>query len=176
MDYLNGQQLSLIAELESDDLAPGDWDYEKLGTKENLVPNFPPKKLGTYNLLVPSFPPKKLGTEISLVPNFAELDRTGSPSMTHTQAYEPLTLPPRWDEPTGPNYKPQVGCLDRKWIKSHQYYCWRYYDKSGKKRSIHLGKDYNKAVRRCIKIGVPYDAKLPKHANTKTNSQTPPHP
>jgi hypothetical protein len=136
-----GEQLSLIAELETDDLPVGDWGWEKLGTKEILVPNFPPPKLGTKEISVPNF-------------------------------YEPPREIPHWDDPIADNWKPPIGCLDRKWSKNHQYWCWRYYDNSGKKRSIHLHKDYTKAVRKAMKIGVPTDAKPAKCPDPKTDPQT----
>jgi hypothetical protein len=103
------------------------------------------EKLGTKEISVPNLPPPKLGTKEILVPNF----------------YEPPRQIPRWDDPIDLNWKPPIGCLDRKWSKNHRYWCWRYYDKFGKKRSIHLHKDYNKAIRKAMKIGVPTDAKLP---------------
>jgi hypothetical protein len=128
MAKLVGDQLSLIAEEADDDRPIGDWGYEKLGTKNSLVPNFPTPELGT----------KK-----SLVPNSAK--------------------PTVWEEKFAGQYledwKPPIGCLDRKWIKDHQYWCWRYYDDRGKKKSIHLHKDYTKAVRKAVKIGIPIDAK-----------------
>jgi hypothetical protein len=128
MAKLVGEQLSLIAEVEEDDRPIGDWGYEKLGTKNSLVPNFPNPELGTKN---------------SLVPNSAD-------SPTWTEKFNGQYLE---------DWKPPIGCLDRKWIKDHQYWCWRYYDINGKKRSIHLHKDYTKAVRKAVKIGIPIDAK-----------------
>jgi hypothetical protein len=118
---------------------------QKLGTEESLVPNSPSQKLGTEESLVPNSPSEKLGTEESLVPNFESTYRW-------EEKYEGKYLE---------DWKPPIGGFDRKWSKNHQYWCWRYYDRDGKKRSIHLHKDYNKAVRKAIKIGVPHDAKLP---------------
>jgi hypothetical protein len=145
MTKLAGQQLSLIAESEFIDPPVGDWDYDELGTDKSLVPNSPDQKLGTDKSLVPNFPNPKLGTKESLVPNFPD-SKLGTNE---------------WTPPDYSNWHPPIGCLDRKWIKNHQYWCWRYYDIEGKKRSIHLHKDYNKAVRKAIKIGVPPDARLP---------------
>jgi hypothetical protein len=103
-------------------------------------------KLGTKDdSLVPNSPAQKLGTKENPVPNFES-------TYTWEEKYAGKYLED-WQLP--------VGCFDRKWIKNHQYWCWRYYDRDGKKRSIHLHKDYNKAVRKAIKIGVPFDAKLP---------------
>jgi hypothetical protein len=132
-----GDRLSVIAEVEEDDRPIGDWSYEKLGTKNSLVPNFPTLELGT----------KK-----SLVPNSADLP-------TWTEKFDGQYLE---------DWKPKIGCLDRKWIKDHQYWCWRYYDICGKKRSIHLHKDYTKAVRKCVEIGLPLDAKPPKCSDPST--------
>ena len=159
MAKLIGSQLSLIAEIEDDSRPISDWGYEQLGTKEVLVPNFPALKLGTEEILVPNSTEQKLGTEEILVPNF----------------YEPPQPIRKWDEPIPDNWKPPIGCLDRKWIKSHQYWCWRYYDNRGKKTSIHLHKDYNKAVLKAMKIGVPTDAKIPNlsAANPETIGQQP---
>jgi hypothetical protein len=117
------------------------------------------EKLGTNISLVPNSGLEKLGTNISLVPNF----------------YEPPQHIPRWDDPIDPTWKPPLGCLDLKWIKNHQYYCWRYYDIAGKKRSIHLHKDYNKAVRKAMRIGVPTDAKPVKSTDLKTQTPTQSH-
>ena len=66
-------------------------------------------------------------------------------------------LVPNFDE-----WKPPIGCLQKKWIKNDYYWYWRYYDNRLKKASMYLGRDYNKAVRKCQKIGVPPDAKPPK--------------
>jgi hypothetical protein len=117
----------------------------KLGTKESLVPNSPSQKLGTDKISVPNSPTEKLGTNETLVPNFES-------TYIWEEKYEGKYLE---------DWKPPVGCFDLKWSKNHQYWCWRYYSINGKKRSIHLHKDYNKAVRKAIKIGVPFDAKLP---------------
>jgi hypothetical protein len=118
---------------------------QKLGTKEISVPNSPSQKLGTKEIPVPNSPSQKLGTKESSVPNFES-------TYIWEEKYEGKYLE---------DWKPPVGCFDRKWIKNQQYWAWRYYDCDGKKRSIHLHKDYNKAVRKAIKIGVPFDAKLP---------------
>jgi hypothetical protein len=103
-------------------------------------------KLGTKENSVPNSSPSELGTKEILVPNFES-------TYVWEEKYEGKYLE---------DWKPPVGCFDRKWIKDHQYWCWRYYDLKGKKRSIHLHKDYNKAVRKAIKIGIPHDAKPPK--------------
>jgi hypothetical protein len=98
----------------------------------------------------------ELGTEIFLVPN-SPLPELG------TEIY----LVPNLDD-----WKPPIGCLQQKWVKDHQYWYWRYYKLNGKKRSKYLHKDYDKAVRKAIKIGVPTDAKLPKSTHSKTRPQT----
>jgi hypothetical protein len=116
-----------------------------LGTNKSLVPNSPSQKLGTEDSLVPNSPPEKLGTNTSLVPNF-------EPMGTWAEKFNGVYLE---------EWKPIMGCLQQKWVKNHQYWYWRYYDNRGKKRSLYLGRDYNKAVRKVIKIGVPTDAKLP---------------
>jgi hypothetical protein len=115
----------------------------ELGTSSPEVGDWAYEKLGTKNSLVPNFPTLELGTKNSLVPNSAD-------STTWTEKFDGQHLE---------DWKPPIGCLDRKWIKDHQYWCWRYYDISGKKRSIHLHKDYTKAVRKAVKIGIPIDAK-----------------
>jgi hypothetical protein len=114
------------------------------------------EKLGTNKILVPNFPPQKLGTNKSPVPNSAD-------SPTWREKFDGQYLE---------DWKPKIGCLDRKWIKDHQYWCWRYYDILGTKRSIHLHKDYTKAVRKCIKIGIPIDAKNHHPANLQTDIES----
>jgi hypothetical protein len=157
MAKFSGEQLSLIAESEFEHRPVGDWDYDELGTEIFSVPNFLPGELGTNKTDVSVIDYGKLGTEIFPVPNF----------------YEPPRQIPHWDDPIEPCWKPPIGGLDRKWIKDRQYWCWRYYDTNGKKRSIHLHKDYNKAVRKCLKIGIPANAKLPKSKSVKTDPQIP---
>jgi hypothetical protein len=151
-----GEQLSLIAEDFDDDRPIGDWDYDELGTENLLVPNSPLPELGTKNLLVPNSPLPELGTKNLLVPN-SPLPELG------TEIY----LVPNLDD-----WKPPIGCLQQKWVKDHQYWYWRYYKLNGKKRSKYLHKDYDKAVRKAIKIGVPTDAKLPKPTHPKACPQT----
>jgi hypothetical protein len=118
------------------------------------------EKLGTKKSLVPNFPTLELGTKKSLVPNSAD-------SSTWTEKFNGQYLE---------DWKPPIGCLDRKWIKDHQYWCWRYYDINGKKRSIHLHKDYTKAVRKCIKIGTPIDAKNHHQLVSSTDIERSPQP
>jgi hypothetical protein len=146
MAKLVGDQLSLIAEEEEEDDRPiGDWGYEKLGTKNSLVPNFPTLELGTKKFLVPN----------------------SADSPTWREKFDGQYLE---------DWKPKIGCLDRKWVKDHQYWCWRYYDIDGKKRAIHLHKDYTKAVRKAVKIGIPIDAKTTTHPvhSTDIESTSPP--
>ena len=145
MTKLAGDQLSLIAESDFIDSPVGDWDYDELGTDKSLVPNFSFQKLGTNEILVPNFPNSELGTSGILVPNFPN-------SELGTEI---------WTPPDYSNWKPPIGGFQQKWIKNHQYWYWRYYNLKGKKASLYLHKDYNKAVRKAMKIGVPPDAKLP---------------
>lgn len=138
MAKLVGDQLSLIAELGTNDSPVGDWHYDQLGTNKFLVPNSPRSELGTDKILVPNFPSA-----------------------------------PIWEETFNGQYleewKPLIGCLQQKWIKDHQYWYWRYYDDRGKKASKYLAKDYTKAVRKCIKIGIPADAKNHHHPVSSTD-------
>jgi hypothetical protein len=155
MTKLQGQQLSLIAESEFSDPPVGDWDYDELGTDQILVPNFPDQKLGTNKILVPNFPDRELGTNKILVPNSDDRE-LGTNEWT----------PPDWTD-----WKPPIGCFQQKWIKNHQYWYWRYYNNEGKKASLYLHKDYNKAVRKAIKIGCPVDAKPAKLPTQQADSQ-----
>lgn len=102
----------------------------------------------------------KLGTKDSLVPN-PSLSRLGTKDLLVPNP----PLPDTWSEKFNGVYleqwKPIMGCLQQKWVKNCQYWYWRYYDNRGKKRSIYLCKDYSKAVRKVIKMGVPADAKPP---------------
>ena len=159
MTKLCGSQLSLIAESDFEELPVGDWDYDELGTNNFLVPNSSVQKLGTNKFLVPNFPPRELGTNNFLVPNFPATELGTK----------------EWTPPDLSEWKPPMGCLQQKWIKDHQYWYWRYYDNRGKKASLYLHKDYNKAVRKAIKIGVPHDAKPLKSSASQadTQSQTP---
>jgi hypothetical protein len=160
MTKLHGSQLSLITELGTEESKVGDWHYDELGTEESLVPNLNPPKLGTKEISVPNLNPPKLGTKEISVPNLNPPE-LGTKEIS-VPNFSPVELgTDKWTPPDYDNWKPPIGCLDRKWIKSYQYWCWRYYDHSGKKRAIHLHKDYNKAVRKAMKIGVPTDAKLP---------------
>jgi|GEM_PF-5822867 len=88
----------------------------------------------------------KLGTKNLLVPNFPSAE-LGTKNL----------LVPNFPEWTLP-----IGCLQQKWIKDRKYWYWRYYDNRGKKASLYLGKDYNKAIAKVKKIGIPADAKIPK--------------
>ncbi len=128
----------------------------KLGTNKTLVPSSPTSELGTNKTLVPNSPTSELGTNKTLVPNF-------EPTDTWEEKYDGVYLE---------DWVPPLGCLQQKWVKNCQYWYWRYYDLRGKKRSLYLSKDYNKAVRKVIKIGVPTDAKIPKSSHAKTDPQT----
>lgn len=112
-------------------------------------------ELGTDKILVPNFPDPELGTKKILVPN-SHLPELGTKEW----------IPPNYD-----NWKPPIGCLQQKWIKDRQYWYWRYYDNRGKKASLYLHKDYNKAVRKAMKIGVPSDAKCLSVPTTQTHPQ-----
>jgi hypothetical protein len=108
------------------------------GTQLSLI-----TELGTNDLPVGDWAYDELGTNKFLVPNFA--------------------VSPIWEEKfagqTLEEWKPPIGCLQQKWVKDHQYWYWRYYDDRGKKASKYLSKDYTKAVRKAVKIGIPIDAK-----------------
>jgi len=155
MTKLAGSQLSLIAESDFEDRPVGDWEFDELGTDKNKGHNFGSEKLGTEKIKGHNFDIQKLGTEKIKGHNFGKA----------------LVLTDPKIEVADNIWKPPVGGLDRKWIKDHQYWCWRYYDLKGVKRSIHLHKDYNKAVRKAIKIGMPNEAKLPKSTAVKTDPQ-----
>ena len=157
MTKLQGFQLSIVAELECDDRPVGDWDYDELGTNKILVPNLSPRELGTNKVLVPNSSPRELGTNKVLVPN-------SSPRELGTNK----VLVPK-----GEDWKPPIGCLQQKWIKDHQYWYWRYYKTNGKKGSIYLGKDYNKAIQKVIKIGIPANAKAHHPSLPPTDPQVP---
>jgi hypothetical protein len=133
---------------------------QKLVTDKSSVTNSPSQKLVTEKSLVTNSPSQKLVTEESLVTNsplsITETYLSPAPSFESTYIWEE-----KYEGKYLEDWKPRVGCLAQKWSKDHQYWCWRYYDIKGKKASIHLHKDYNKAVRKAIKIGVPHDAKLP---------------
>jgi hypothetical protein len=148
MAVYQGTQLSLIAEDDFVEYDYCDWSVDTRPdpiTQRSIakVQKFldDAQKLGTNDLLVPNSGSEKLGTNDLLVPNFSE----------------------RW--------KPPVGCLDLKVIKKHHYWCWRYYDNHGKKRSIHLDKDYNKAIVKALLIGLPPDARTHHPVNANANSQ-----
>jgi hypothetical protein len=130
-----------------------DGDNQELGTRNFPVPNSTSPKLGTEKFpvpnstsSVPNSPLPELGTEKNLVPNsdFEELG-TGKTTRTRDQIW-----------------KPPVGLLTQKWIKTDWYWYWQYYDNRRKKRSIYLGKKYNKAVMKAQQMGIPADAKPPK--------------
>jgi hypothetical protein len=165
-----------LAQYERSDSVQWGWLEEgELVTEKSLVTNSPAQKLVTEKSLVTNSPAQKLVTEKSSVTNspaqklVTEKSSVTNSPLSITETYLPLA--PSfdstyiWEEKYEGKYledwKPKVGCLSPKWSKNHQYWCWRYYDIKGKKRSIHLHKDYNKAVRKAIKIGVPFDAKLP---------------
>jgi hypothetical protein len=172
MTKLSGSQLSLIAEIEEDEYQVGDWHYDELGTEEILVPNFSLPELGTTKSLVPNFSPPELGTNQTLVPNFPDSELGTNPILVPNFFPPELgtnqTLVPNSDE-----WKPPIGCLQQKWIKDHQYWYWRYYNSKGKKASLYLAKDYNKAIRKAKKIGVPPDAKLPNLPPPDPQTQAP---
>jgi hypothetical protein len=115
----------------------------ELGTDDLPVGDWAYDELGTNKILVPNSPSPELGTNKILVPNSL---RSGT-----------------WEELFDGQYleewKPPIGCLQQKWIKDHQYWYWRYYDDRGKKASKYLSKDYTKAVRKAVNIGIPIDAK-----------------
>jgi hypothetical protein len=115
----------------------------ELGTDDLPVGDWAYDELGTNKFLVPNSPTSELGTNKFLVPNFA--------------------VSPIWEEKFAGRYleewKPPIGCLQQKWVKANQYWYWRYYDDRGKKASKYLAKDYTKAVRKAVKIGIPIDAK-----------------
>jgi hypothetical protein len=140
----------------------GDWEWE------NSVPN----QLGTKNMSVPNSPSSKLGTEISPVPNSISLEipisnRKKLDSDPRIGNIEELVPNSAYDElGTGKTsltraeiWKPPVGLLVQTWIKNDWYWYWKYYDNRRKKRSIYLGKKYNKAVAKAQLIGIPADAK-----------------
>jgi hypothetical protein len=127
----------------------GEWEWEndrrfELGTKKISVPNSPPPELGTKKISVPNPPPPELGTEKNPVPN-SDFEELGTGKTTRTR-----------DE----IWKPPVGLLVQTWVKTDWYWYWKYYDNRRKKRSIYLGKKYNKAVAKAQLIGTPADAKL----------------
>ena len=112
-------------------------------------------QLGTDEILVPNSSIQKLGTKKILVPNFPH-QKLGTKE---------------WTAPDYSAWTPPIGCFQQKWIKDHQYWYWRYYDNRGKKASLYLHKDYNKAVLKAIKIGVPSDAKCLSVPTTQTDPQ-----
>jgi hypothetical protein len=61
--------------------------------------------------------------------------------------------------PNSEIWKPPIGCLNHKWIKDQKYWYWSYYKSKGKKTSLYLAKDYNKAIAKAKKIGMPPNAK-----------------
>lgn len=132
----------------------------ELGTDNLPVGDWAYDELGTSHTLVPNSPSPELGTNNFLVPNSL---RSGI-----------------WEETFDDQYleewKPPIGCLQQKWIKNHQYWYWRYYDDRGKKASKYLSKDYTKAVRKCIKIGIPIDAKNHHHPVSSTDIERSPQP
>ena len=149
MAKLAGEQLSLIAELEFDDRRVGDWGWDDVGTEQISVPTLAGSKVGTKQIPVPTLAGSKIGTKEIPVPIF--------------------TVDFRVTE----KWHPPVGCLEQKWSKDRKYWYWRYYDNRGKKRSLYLAKDYNKSIRKAMKIGVPSDAKSPQPTSTKTDPQNP---
>jgi hypothetical protein len=145
-------------------------DLPKLGTENLHTPNSPLPQLGTENLPVPNSHLPELGTDKISVPNShnPELGTNNLPvpNSLNTELGTEIWLVPNFDD-----WHPPLGCLQQKWIKDHQYWYWRYYKINGKKRSRYLGKDYNKAILKAIKIGIPSDAKLPKSPRPQADSQ-----
>jgi hypothetical protein len=127
----------------------------ELGTNGILVPNSPSSELGTKKNLVPNSPLPELGTEKIPVPNsdFEELG-TGKTERTRAEIW-----------------KPPVGLLVQTWVKTDWYWYWKYYANCRKKRSIYLGKKYNKAVAKAQLIGIPADAKLAKNRANPPDTQ-----
>lgn len=179
-------QLSLIAESDFTHRPIGDWEYDELGTdnflkpkayglelgtEDLLVPNFPDQKLGTEILLVPNYPDQKLGTNNFLVPNShnSELGTNNFlvPNSHHTELGTDNFL-----VPNSYKWQPPIGNLEQKPIKDRQYWYWRYYDNRGKKASLYLARDYNKAVRKAMKIGIPPNAKQNQSTLLQTDPQT----
>jgi hypothetical protein len=113
-----------------------DPDHNELGTKKKLVPN----------AALPEVT-QQLGTKKSLVPNADEDDELGTKKFL---------------VPNAQIWKPPIGCLNQKWVKSDRYWYWSYYKSKGKKGSLYLAKDYNEAIAKAKKIGMPPNAKPPK--------------
>jgi hypothetical protein len=129
----------------------GEWEWEnsvpnQLGTEKFPVPNSPPPELGTKKIPPPNSYFHLINKEEILTPNsdFEELG-TGKTERTRDQIW-----------------KPPVGLLVQTWVKTDWYWYWKYYDNRRKKRSIYLGKKYNKAVAKAQLMGIPADAKPPK--------------
>ncbi len=136
-------------------LVPNSSDKE-LGTQTTPVPNSSDKELGTQTTPVPNSSDKELGTDKSLVPN-SDIQELGTGKTHRTRAEI---------------YKPSVGILVQTWVKTDWYWYWKYYDIRRKKRSMYLGKKYNKAVSKVQLIGIPADAKLGKIRATPPDTQT----
>jgi hypothetical protein len=122
-----------------------------LGTNKNLVPNANEDgELGTKEKLVPNSPlpkpPSALGTKKNLVPNADGDSELGTKKNL---------------VPNAEIWKPPIGCLNQKWVKSDRYWYWSYYKSKGKKGSLYLAKDYNEAIAKAKKIGMPPNAKPP---------------
>ena len=149
-------QLSLIAESDFTHQPIGDWEYDELGTEILLVPNIRDRELGTEISKAHSFKDSELGTEDFDFPNFSDRELGTE-----------ISLVPNWYK-----WQPPIGGLEQKPIKDRKYWYWRYYDNRGKKASLYLAKDYNKAVARAIKIGIPANAKSPQNPVLSTDSQT----
>jgi hypothetical protein len=132
---ISDRQVSLFAIDDYTDASAAHWGWLDVDNSE----------LGTKKFLVPNSPNSELGTKEISVPNSGGNGNGGG-----------KILVPNSDE-----WKPPVGCLQQKWIKDIKYWYWRYYDNRRKKRSLYLGRDYNKAIRKAQKIGIPPDAKLP---------------
>ena len=92
----------------------------------------------------------ELGTKQKLVPN-------PHPSPLTDELGTKKKLVPNSDK-----WKPPIGCLNRKWVKVDWYWYWSYYKSERKKTSLYLAKDYNDAIAKAKKIGIPPNAKPPK--------------
>lgn len=141
MMKISDRQGELFDRSEYDGSDSGMWgwlepDVIELGTKKKLVPNAPLPNL-----------PAELGTKKSLVPNADNDDELGTKNFL---------------VPNCEIWKPPIGCLNQKWVKSDRYWYWSYYKSKGKKGSLYLAKDYNDAVAKAKKIGMPPNAKPPK--------------
>jgi hypothetical protein len=70
------------------------------------------------------------------------------------------------------DFKLPIGNLERKPINKQLYWYWRYYNHAGKKRSIYLAKDYNKAIAKVRRLGIPSDVKPASVPDSYPNQST----